>query len=96
MTTERLKRICNNRNSIVKPLYQNVPLRCTKDQALNFKELQQIFTQSPVLRSADHNLPYQLTADASQTGFGAVLTQTDDSGCCPVAYASRKLNPAEQ
>ena len=51
---------------------------------------------APVLRCADPNLPYELTADPSQTGVGAVLTQTDKLGTRPVAYASTKLNPAEQ
>lgn len=31
-----------------------------------------------------------------QTGVGAVLTQTDDKGIRPVAYALQKLSPTEQ
>ncbi|CDF39331.1 unnamed protein product [Chondrus crispus] len=75
---------------------KNNPLKWEKPQALAFQELKQRLTEAPVLRCADPNLPYQLTADASQTGVEAVLTQTDESACRPVAYASRKLNPAEQ
>ncbi|CDF37514.1 unnamed protein product [Chondrus crispus] len=43
-------------------------------------ELKQRLSDAPVLRCADPNLPYQLTAEASRTGAGAVLTQTDESG----------------
>lgn len=62
----------------------------------SFEALKDTLTKAPVLRCADPNLPYELTADASQTGVGAVLTQTDKDECRPVAYASRKLIPAEQ
>ncbi len=41
-------------------------------------------------------LEYQVTSDASDTGTGAVLTQTDESGCRPIAYTSRKLSATEQ
>lgn len=44
----------------------------------------------------DPNIPYQVTADVSQTGIGAALTQKDESRTKSVAYASPKLNPAEQ
>ena len=53
-------------------------------------------TNTPILRRADSNLTYELTADTSHTGVGAVLTQTGEEGPRPVAYASRKLKPAEQ
>ena len=38
----------------------------------------------------------EVTTDASETGVGAVLSQTDETGCIPVAYSSRRLNPTEQ
>lgn len=66
------------------------------EEQQSFDELKNLLTNAPVLRCADPNIPYQLTADASQTGVGAVLTQTDENGTRPVAYASRKLIPAEQ
>jgi RNase H-like domain found in reverse transcriptase len=37
-----------------------------------------------------------VTTDVSDVGFGAVLEQEYDDGLHPVAYASRKLNSAEQ
>ena len=61
-----------------------------------FDELKKAMTKTPVLRCADPKLPYEVTADASDTGVGGVLTQTDDSGSRPVAYTSRKLSDSEQ
>jgi len=75
---------------------KNIPFQWRKLEVNAFEKLKEMLTQAPVLRCADPNLPYELTADASQTGVGAFLTQTDETGCRPVAYASRKLTPAEQ
>jgi hypothetical protein len=45
---------------------------------------------------ADPALDYVVTTDASDVGIGAVPEQEYDDGVHPVAYASRKLNSAEQ
>jgi RNase H-like domain found in reverse transcriptase len=49
-----------------------------------------------VLKIADPALEYVVTTDASDVGIGAVVEQEYDDGLHPVAYASRKLNSAEQ
>ena len=72
------------------------PFEWGKEQQKSFDILKKRLTETPVLRCANPNLPYELTADASGTGIGAVLIQKDETGCRPVAYASRKLNQAEQ
>jgi RNase H-like domain found in reverse transcriptase len=51
---------------------------------------------APILRCADSSLPFQVQADASETGLGAIRQQKDENGIRPVAYMSRKLNAAEQ
>lgn len=51
--------------------------------------------RTPKRRYVDPILLYELTADASQTSVGAVLAQTDEYGCRPVAYVSTNLNPVE-
>ena len=52
---------------------------------------------SPVLAQPDPSREYFVDTDASNIGQGAVLVQRDDEGHPhPVAYASRKLTPAEQ
>lgn len=53
-------------------------------------------TTAPVLGIADPSKPYQLHCDASGTGLGAVLYQTQEVGRPKViAYASRGLNKSE-
>jgi hypothetical protein len=37
----------------------------------------------------DYKKPFKLTADASEVGLGAVLSQDQGSGDQPVAYASK-------
>lgn len=49
-------------------------------QQKSYKQLKDRLSRSPVLRCADSFLPYELSADASGGGVGAVLTQTDGIG----------------
>ncbi|KAL1129493.1 hypothetical protein AAG570_012438 [Ranatra chinensis] len=51
--------------------------------------------EDPVLRFPNFSLPFVITTDASQVAVGAVLSQVDSGGDRPVAYASKKLTPAE-
>ena len=48
-----------------------------------------------VLIYPDLTKQFTLATDASQTAIGAVLSQEVDGHERPIAYASRKLNPAE-
>ncbi|WP_353817132.1 RNase H-like domain-containing protein, partial [Acinetobacter baumannii] len=55
-------------------------------------------TSAPVLHLPDLTQPFVLRTDASDLGLGAVLLQRDPKNAetlFPVAYASRKLRPAE-
>ena len=61
-----------------------------------FQRLKEALTRAPTLRCANPALPYEVTTDASETGIGGGLTQTDDTGCRPVAFASKRFNPTEQ
>ncbi len=56
----------------------------------SFKSLKKVFTNTPVLKCADPGLEYEVTSDSSDTGTGAVLTQTDKMGCRPVVYTSKR------
>ena len=68
----------------------------TQRQGDAFQKLKDILVQGPVLRVADPSKPYVLQTDASDQGFGAALSQVDQSGEeHPVAFASRKLLPRE-
>ena len=62
-----------------------------------WKELQERMASYPILRQPDSTKEYFVDTDASNVGLGAALMQRSEDGTPhPVAYASRKLTPAEQ
>lgn len=61
-----------------------------------FHQIIHCLTHAPVLAFADPQKPYILHVDASLKGLGAVLNQEYPEGLRPVAFASRKLSPAEK
>jgi RNase H-like domain found in reverse transcriptase len=67
----------------------------TKLHEVAFEALKTAFTTSPVLKLPDPTKPYVVKTDASTSGIGAVLEQEDEGGLQLVAFASRKLQPAE-
>jgi RNase H-like domain found in reverse transcriptase len=75
---------------------QREQLDCRKLQESAFHDVKRAYTTAPVLKIADPALDYVVTTDASDVGIDAVLEQDYDDGLHPVAYASRKLNSAEQ
>ena len=60
-----------------------------------FNELKRSLVVAPVLKIPDFDLPFVVTTDASLVSVGAILEQDFGQGLQPVAYESRKLNPAE-
>jgi len=61
-----------------------------------FKELKRVLCEEPVIHMPDQSKPFILRTDASNSALGAVLMQEKDGEKHPIAYASRKLSPAEQ
>lgn len=62
-----------------------------------FEKLKQAVMTAPVLLIPDPKKDFVLTTDASGFAVGAVLQQEDSEGKLrPVAFESRKLNPAQQ
>ncbi|MCI70715.1 hypothetical protein A2U01_0091978, partial [Trifolium medium] len=57
-----------------------------------FLALQHAITVAPVLALPNFSKPFILETDASGTGIGAILSQDKH----PIAYFSKKLNPAMQ
>ncbi|OWF56513.1 Transposon Ty3-I Gag-Pol polyprotein [Mizuhopecten yessoensis] len=60
-----------------------------------FEELKTLVSNEPVLKFYDPTKEIRVSADASQTGLGAVLLQKHDSEWLPVAYASRTVTECE-
>ena len=62
-----------------------------------FNELKEVFTTAPVLRHFNPALKIRVEPDASGRAVAAILTQLqeDDGQWHPVAYWSRKMQPAE-
>ena len=72
------------------------PLYWSLREGEAFNELKTVLQKAPVLQLADQSRPYIVTTDASDYAMGAVLSQVWDDGEHPVAFESRKMNPAEQ
>lgn len=67
----------------------------TGDAKEAFLKLKQKLSEPPVLGYADYSLPFELHTDASLSGLGAVLYQTQNGKQRVIAYASRGLKPSE-
>ncbi|KAL7851957.1 hypothetical protein SRHO_G00177420 [Serrasalmus rhombeus] len=61
-----------------------------------FKSLKSKLVCAPVLGYADFSKPFVLEIDASHMGLGAVLSQDQEGGRRPIAYASRGLRESEK
>ena len=57
-----------------------------------FERMKAVLATDCLLRYPDHNKPFQIYTDASDFQMGAVIMQENQ----PVAYFSRKLNPAQR
>ncbi|KAI4897396.1 hypothetical protein NFI96_007157 [Prochilodus magdalenae] len=75
---------------------QSVGEAWTPECEHSFEALKEKLVSSPVLAYADFSRPFVLEVDASYNGLGAVLSQEQDGGLRPVAYASRGLRPTER
>jgi RNase H-like domain found in reverse transcriptase/Reverse transcriptase (RNA-dependent DNA polymerase) len=67
----------------------------TEPHEVAFEALTTAFTTAHVLKLPDPAKPYVVKTDASTSGIGVELEQEEDDGFHPVAFASRKLQPAE-
>ena len=74
---------------------EKVPWLWSEKEEAAFCELKRSLVVAPVLRMPDFGRPFVVTTDASLVSVGAILEQDFGQGLQPVAYESRKLNPAE-
>ncbi|CAI7757487.1 unnamed protein product [Closterium sp. NIES-54] len=65
-------------------------------QQTAFTAIKSALTSAPVLTIADPSRPYFIWTDASDVAVGAILCQDHGHGMQPLAFESRKLQPAER
>lgn len=76
---------------------KDIPFKWGEAQQIAFKSIKKAITTAPVLAHPDPAKPYILETDASNYGYGAILSQKqDDKREHPVAFLSKSLSPAEQ
>ena len=75
---------------------KNAKFSWTTECQQAFQELKDCLTRSPILALPKQKGMFVLDTDASMLGLGGVLSQIQDGDEKVIAYASRKLNPAQQ
>ena len=75
---------------------KNAHFNWNEERQVAFDALRTALLKAPVLQLADVAKPFRVYTDASDFALGAVLLQEADQEWLPVAYASRKLTPAER
>ena len=82
------------------PLFEllrgDVPFVWEDAQRTSFEEILNSVKNDAVLQHPRFDLPFLLDTDASDSGLGAVLSQVIDGVERPIAFASRRLQPAER
>ena len=99
--TSYYRRFIKNYSDIAFPLVELTKKRTkfnwTNECQTAFDQLKSVLINYPILRSPNFNLPFKLAVDASDVGMGAVLLQECEDGTDhPIAYFSKKLNPAQR
>ena len=68
----------------------------TAKEQQSFETLKSALMSAPIMQPPNFDLPFRLETDSSGFALGCVLLQDQGNGWLPVAYESRKLNPAEK
>ena len=95
------RRFIRNFSSIVRPLTSSTAgdpksWTWTDEMTTAFETLKKAFISAPVLHHFDPTKTAVVETDASDFALGAILSQKGDDGRLhPVAFHSRKLQPAE-
>ncbi|RVW13480.1 Retrovirus-related Pol polyprotein from transposon 17.6 [Vitis vinifera] len=67
-----------------------------KGVSISFDQLKKFLTTTPIVRTPNWQLPFELMCDASDFAIGAVLGQREDGKPYVIYYASKTLNEAQR
>ena len=84
-----------HRSDLLPPLSRltstNVKWEWTEVEQQAFEKVKEIISKETLLSFPDFSKPFEIHTDASHTQLGAVVSQDKK----PIAFYSRKLNPAQ-
>ncbi|KAL1114893.1 hypothetical protein AAG570_007717 [Ranatra chinensis] len=80
---------------LTKLLKKNTKFIINEEAKEAFNWCKEILATVPILQFPDFEKQFILTTDASQVAVGAVLSQGEGDSERPIAFASKKLTPAE-
>ena len=80
---------------LTRMLKKGAAVNMGEEETSAFQAIKAALTAAPVLAVADPQLGYRIVTDASDFAIGAILLQDQGQGFQPIAYESRKLQPAE-
>lgn len=83
-------------NDLIKGKNKGQKISWSDDAEKAFINVKQALISTPILTSPDFSLPFYIQCDASNTGLGCVLTQTQDGQEKVIAFASRSLSKSER
>ncbi|UYV65712.1 hypothetical protein LAZ67_3005199 [Cordylochernes scorpioides] len=70
-------------------------IKWTEEAEVQFEKCKQALANTALLAYPDTELPISLCTDASDRAVGSVLQQLDNNNWKPIAFFSKKLNPAQ-
>ncbi|UYV82410.1 hypothetical protein LAZ67_21001978, partial [Cordylochernes scorpioides] len=70
-------------------------IKWTEEAEVQFEKCKQALANTALLAYPDTELPISLCTDASDRAVGSVLQQLDNKNWKPIAFFSKKLNPAQ-
>ena len=88
--------IATNSKARKKPAKKKMSFEWGPEQQNSFDIIIDKLTNPPVLAYANYSIPFKVHTDASTSGLGAVLYQTQEGVDRVIAYASRSLKPSER
>lgn len=84
-------------HNLTKKEFSGPKFKWNNEAQLAFTKLKDTLVQAPVLACPDFGKPFTISCDASDTGLGAILSQTDNLGKeHPISYISRSLSAQEK